>query len=211
MEASGPMMPPRPPAVEDPPAVAVADPHPGGHARPFHPLPWVVLATLLLAPSSFRYLVEDDALQNWATVFLSVTMQAVPFLVLGVLVSAALASLVPASLLVRALPRRSVLSVPVAGLAGAVLPGCECSSVPVAGRLVSAGVPPAAGLTFLLAAPAINPVVLVATSVAFPGRPEMVVARFAASLATAMVVGFLAQRLGLTERLLSRMKVLGHG
>jgi uncharacterized membrane protein YraQ (UPF0718 family) len=66
--------------------------------------------------------------------------------------------------------------------------------VPVAGRLVTRGVPPAAALTFLLAAPAINPVVLVATSVAFPGRPEMVVARFVASFVAAVVVGLIWSR-----------------
>jgi uncharacterized membrane protein YraQ (UPF0718 family) len=46
------------------------------------------------------------------------------------------------------------------------------------------GVPPAAALAFLISAPAIDPVVLVATSIAFPGRPEMVAARFVVSLAT---------------------------
>ena len=35
---------------------------------------------------------------------------------------------------------------------------------------------------FLLAAPAINPIVLTATAVAFPGNPEMVVARGVAGL-----------------------------
>jgi uncharacterized membrane protein YraQ (UPF0718 family) len=130
------------------------------------------------------------AIQSWATVFVSLTLQALPFLVLGVLLSAAVSTLVPARWLTRVVPRRPVLAVPVAGLAGAVLPGCECSSVPVAGRLVSRGVPQAAALTFLLAAPAINPVVVVSTVVAFPGRPGMAVARFAASLCTAIVVGW---------------------
>jgi uncharacterized membrane protein YraQ (UPF0718 family) len=63
--------------------------------------------------------------------------------------------------------------------------------VPIAGRLMSRGVAPAAAVTFLLAAPAVNPVVLVATAVAFPGRPEMVLARFVASLLAACVVGFI--------------------
>jgi uncharacterized membrane protein YraQ (UPF0718 family) len=86
--------------------------------------------------------------------------------------------------------------VPVAGIAGAVLPGCECSSVPVARGLMARGVPPPAALAFLLSAPAINPVVLVATSVAFPGRPQVVLARFLASLGTALVVGWIWQRVG---------------
>ena len=78
----------------------------------------------------------------------------------------------PAGFLPRFLPDRPALAVPVAAVAGAALPGCECGSVPIAGRLVSRGVPPAAASTFLLSAPAINPVVLVATAVAFPGRPR---------------------------------------
>ena len=85
---------------------------------------------------------------------------------------------------------------PVAGLAGAVLPGCECASVPVAGALVRRGVTPAAALAFLLSAPAINPIVLTATAVAFPGDPEMVLARVVASLLVACVMGWLWQRLG---------------
>ena len=61
------------------------------------------------------------------------------------------------------------------------------------------GVAPAAALTFLLAAPAINPVVLVATAVAFPGRPEMVAARFVASLVVSLAMGWLWLRLGRTD------------
>ena len=102
----------------------------------------------------------------------------------------------PASFFARALPSRATLAVPVAGLAGAVLPGCECASVPVAGALVRRGVTPAAALAFLLSAPAINPIVLTATAVAFPGDPEMVLARAVASLLVACVMGWLWQRLG---------------
>jgi uncharacterized membrane protein YraQ (UPF0718 family) len=62
--------------------------------------------------------------------------------------------------------------------------------------LMARGVAPSAALAFLLSAPAINPVVLVATSVAFPGRPVVVLARFAASLLTALVVGWVWARVG---------------
>ncbi len=58
------------------------------------------------------------------------------------------------------------------------------------------GIPQSAALAFLLAAPAINPVVMVATAVAFPNRPEMVLARFIAALAVAVIVGWLWLRFG---------------
>ncbi len=141
-------------------------------------------------------LFDGAAVQAWSTVFVAVVVQAVPFLVLGVVVSALIATYVPASFFRRVLPRSTMAAVPAAGLAGAVLPGCECASVPISARLISREVPPAAALAFLLSAPAINPVVLVATAVAFPGRPEVVAARFAASLGAAVIVGWIWARFG---------------
>ncbi|MEU9149006.1 permease [Streptomyces sp. NPDC048417] len=135
----------------------------------------------------------------WWTVFTAVAVQGVPFLLLGTVVSAAIGAFVPERVFTRLLPRNQALAVPVAGAAGVVLPGCECASVPVAGSLMRRGVAPAAALAFLLSAPAINPVVLVATSIAFPGRPEMVLARLLASLGTAVVMGWLWARFGRDE------------
>lgn len=144
---------------------------------------------------------DRPAVQAWCTVLLAITLQATPFLVLGVLVSGLLAAFVPAGAFTALLPTRPALSVPVAGLSGAVLPGCECSSVPVAGRLIDRGVPAASALTFLLAAPAINPVVIVATFVAFPGLPEVAAARFAAGLLAAVAVGLIWTRVRYPVRL----------
>ncbi|MFH7595567.1 permease [Streptomyces racemochromogenes] len=139
------------------------------------------------------------ALGAWRTLLVAIVMQGVPFLVLGTIVSAAIGAFVPDRVFSTILPRNPVLAVPVAGAAGVVLPGCECASVPVAGSLMRRGVAPAAALTFLLAAPAVNPVVLVATAIAFPGKPEMVAARFAASLVTSVVMGWLWIRWGREE------------
>ncbi|MGW0846098.1 permease [Streptomyces sp. NPDC002787] len=139
------------------------------------------------------------AMAAWWTVFTAVVVQGVPFLLLGTLVSAAIGAFVPERVFSRLLPRNPALAVPVAGAAGVVLPGCECASVPVAGSLMRSGVAPAAALAFLLSAPAINPVVLVATSVAFPGQPMMVLGRLVASLATAVVMGWLWVRFGRDE------------
>jgi len=141
-----------------------------------------------------------------ATVFVAVCAQALPFLVLGVLLSGAIAAFVSPAVLRRLLPASPNSAVPVAGLAGVVLPGCECASVPVARRLIGQGVPDAAALTFLLAAPAVNPVVLVATAVAFPGEPRMVLARFVGSLATSCVMGWLWQRAGRAEWIAARAR-----
>jgi uncharacterized protein len=162
-----------------------------------------ILAVLLVLLVLFRGPVADaisnPRLQTWTTVFVSVMVQAVPFLVFGVVLSAVIAVYVPRSFWARALPRHPALAVPVASCAGVVLPGCECGAVPIAGSLIRRGVTPAAALAFLLAAPAINPIVLASTAVAFPNNPEMVVARGVASLFVAMIMGWLWLRLGKAE------------
>jgi uncharacterized protein len=174
-----------------------------------------LVAVVVLLAAAFRpvlsNLLDKPAIANWATVFVAITLQAVPFLVLGVTISAAIAAYVPPTLLTRLLPSRGQAAVPVAALAGALLPGCECGSVPIARRLIDRGAPAAAALAFLLAAPAINPVVLVATAVAFPGRPEMVAARFLASLLASVLVGWCWLRIGRADLLRSRGRSHEHG
>jgi len=139
----------------------------------------------------FTGVFTGDGIRTWATMFVGVTIQALPFLVLGVLLSAALTAFVPASFFAKALPKHPALAVPVASASGVVLPGCECASVPVSAALMSRGVTPAAAIAFLLSAPAINPVVLASTAVAFPGQPKVVVARAVTSLAVSMILGWL--------------------
>jgi uncharacterized membrane protein YraQ (UPF0718 family) len=154
------------------------------------------------------------ALRTWTTVFVAIVVQALPFLALGVLVSGAITALVSPGVLERLLPSSALLAVPCAALAGTALPGCECASVPIAGRLTARGVQPAAALAFMLAAPAVNPIVLVATAVAFPGQPRMVLARFLGSLLTSIVVGLVWSRVGgeaWVERARERLAAAGDG
>jgi uncharacterized membrane protein YraQ (UPF0718 family) len=178
-------------------ATAVQDGEATG--RPRNPLVALCAGTAALALAlgtwGGRWL-ETPSLQTWSTMFVSVSFQALPFLVLGTLFAAVITALVPPGEISQMLPQNRALAVPAAGVVGIGLPGCECGSVPIAGRLIASGAPPAPALTFLLAAPAINPVVLVATAVAFPGQLEVVAARLVASLVTAVVVGWVWLRLG---------------
>ncbi|XRQ06680.1 permease [Actinomadura welshii] len=166
----------------------------------------LVLGRTWVAP-----LLDAGALDAWTTIFVAVCVQALPFLVFGVALSAAITAFVPASLWRRVLPRRPGAAVPVAGAMGAVLPGCECASVPVASGLMARGVVPSAALTFLLAAPAINPIVLVATAVAFPEQPEMVLGRFVASLLVAVLAGWAWLLLGKGEWIRIPARPEAHG
>ncbi len=164
----------------------------------------IVACTLL--GSTVRAAVYDSAaLSTAGTVFSGIFVQALPFLALGVTLSALIAVFVTADRLSRWLPRRPAAAVLTAAASGAALPGCECGSVPVARRLFGDGAVGAAALTFMLAAPAINPVVVVSTVVAFPGQPKMVFARVGASLITAIVMGLAWSRWGRPEWITRRL------
>jgi len=164
------------------------------------------LVIVALGTGTLRSLVYGNVdLATAGTVFSGIFVQAIPFLALGVVVSGLVAAFATPDRLARWLPRRTGAAILVAGVGGAALPGCECGSVPVARRLFGAGALGAAALTFMLAAPAINPVVLVATAVAFPGQPQMVAARCVASLLTAMVMGAAWARWGRAEWITRRL------
>ena len=136
---------------------------------------------------------------TFGTLLLAIVVQAVPFLVLGVIVSGAIAAWMPKDVLAKVTPRSPWLAVPTAGAAGMVLPGCECASVPVSQSLMRRGLSQAAALAFLLAAPAVNPIVLVATAVAFQGNQMMVWARLAASRLAVVVIGWVWIAVGKQE------------
>src|SRR6476660_259272 len=128
-----------------------------------------IFGAVLLLAIVFRgplaSLLGHPVLQSWSTVFVAICVQATPFLVLGVVVSGAIAAFVPASVFTRILPANATLAVPVASVCGAALPGCECGSVAISNRLIERGVRPSASLAFMLSAPAVNPIVLIATAV----------------------------------------------
>lgn len=133
------------------------------------------------------------ALQNFILVFSSLLIEAVPFVLLGALVSAFIEVFVPVSVFEKltALPRP--LQLPASALAGFAFPVCECGSVPVARRLAAKGLAPSAAVTFMLAAPILNPVVIASTFVAYRGRESlwaMVLGRAGLGLLAAVAVGW---------------------
>ena len=139
-------------------------------------------------------------IEDWATLTVAIVFQAAPFLILGVALSAAIAIFVPdrAFRQLRRLPRAALI--PSLAGAGAIVPGCECSSVPLSKSLIERGVPPAAAFSFMLASPTINPIVLTATAVAFPSNPNMVWARLGAGLLAACLVGMIWSRFSVGNR-----------
>jgi uncharacterized protein len=131
-----------------------------------------------------------EQLNNAFTLFLSLLVEAIPFLLLGVLLSSILLFFIDEEKLIDILPKHPVLGALVGSCIGFLFPVCECGNVPVARRLIMKGVPLPVAIGFLLAAPTINPIVIWSTWTAFRDRPEIVILRILFSLAIATFVGY---------------------
>ncbi len=151
---------------------------------------------------------SPDSQQDFALAFLSILFEGAPFILLGTLVSGFIDVYLPAGTMDRFLPKNRKLAVVVAGLLGAVFPVCECAVVPVIRRLVKKGLPVSCALTYMLAAPIVNPITALSTWKAFEGQnPAMMTSsRLLLGFLIAVAVGLIVARLPLAAVL--RDKIL---
>jgi len=126
--------------------------------------------------------------QTFVTIFLGIFIEATPFLLAGSLVSGLIDVFLDQSLLDRYLPRRALPAALAGASLGLIFPVCECGVVPVARRLYEKGLPSSLGIAFLLAAPVVNPIVIVSTYTAFGWGP-MLWGRVIFSFLVAMLIG----------------------
>jgi uncharacterized membrane protein YraQ (UPF0718 family) len=130
--------------------------------------------------------------KNWLTVntlFLSVLIEAVPFVLIGALVSAIIQVYIPAELIHRWIPGTTWLTLVPAVLLASLFPICECAIVLVVCRLMRKGMPLHIGAVFLVASPLMNPIVTLSTYYAFQNRIEMIFARWGLGFIAALVIG----------------------
>lgn len=158
-------------------------------ASPIRPFAFAVgglLLALLAWPLWERAGVPMNMLIN---LYLGILLQALPFLILGVLLSSLIHVFIPRALIERRFPQSTVRGMLVALVAGFFLPVCDCASIPIFRSLVQKGVPLPAAVTFVMASPVINPVVILSTWYAFAGNPVIVGGRVLFGIATALLIG----------------------
>lgn len=128
----------------------------------------------------------------FATRFLGIFIEAVPFLLMGSITSGLIEAFVRPDDLVRFLPKNRITSTISGAFLGIVFPVCECGVVPVARRLYTKGLPMSVGIAFLLAAPFMNPIVFASTYIAFgDGRMEIFWGRFIITAVVAISIGLI--------------------
>jgi uncharacterized membrane protein YraQ (UPF0718 family) len=163
-----------------------------------------------LTGRALRRLLEamsPDSRQDLALAFLSILFEGAPFILLGTLVSGFIDVYLPSGTMDRFLPRNRYRAVMAAGLLGAVFPVCECAVVPVIRRLVNKGLPVSCALTYMLAAPIVNPITALSTWKAFEGQDAamMTISRILLGYLISVAVGFIVMRLSLTAVLKAKL------
>ncbi|MFS0865915.1 permease [Microbacterium sp. 179-B 1A2 NHS] len=132
--------------------------------------------------------------QDGLTLALSVLIESLPFVVLGVLLSIVVQVWVPAGVIEKRMPRNPWARRAVLSLLGMLVPVCECGNVPFARGLMMRGFAVSETLTFLIAAPIVNPIVILTTHQAFGFDDGVLVARLLGGYLIANVIGWLYSR-----------------
>jgi len=125
------------------------------------------------------------------TIFISILIEALPFVLLGVIISGIIQIFVTDEMMARVIPKNKIGAVLLASVIGALFPACECGIVPITRRLMAKGVPLYAAIPFMLTGPIINPVVLFSTFVAFGNDWKIVLYRAGVAFIVSLLVGLI--------------------
>lgn len=158
-----------------------------------HPVYFFFVVTFLLLALHYvaRPVLEINQfpVNTITNVFLGMILQAVPFLLIGILLSSAIQIFIPESWLERFFPKSLGLGIFAAVIGGFLLPVCDCVSIPVFRSLVRKGIPLPVAVTFMTASPVINPVVILSTYYAFNGNMTIVAGRVCLGLFASVLIG----------------------
>ena len=139
--------------------------------------------------------------------FLSILLEVAPFILLGALISGVIDAWLPSGAMDRLLPKRAFPAILVSGLLGIIFPVCECAIVPVIRRLVQKGLPLGCAMTYMLAAPIVNPIVALSTWTAFTGRDPLLMmgSRVTMGYVIAVLAGLIISRFAASSVLKDRV------
>ncbi|WEG14898.1 permease [Pullulanibacillus sp. KACC 23026] len=139
---------------------------------------------------------SDSFLQPVHTIFLAILVESLPFILIGAILSSLIHIYISEERLARLFPTRNIGSVLVGALIGFILPVCDCGTIPISRSLLKKGVPLPAVISFVLAAPVINPITMLATYVAFGFNWKMMLLRVLCTFSVAVLIGILASGWG---------------
>lgn len=128
-------------------------------------------------------------ISNLNTIFISILLEAIPFVLIGVFVSSLIQMYVSEERIQKLIPKNPFLALIPAALLGVIFPVCECAIVPVVRRLIKKGMPLHVGMVLLVGAPILNPIVFLSTYVAFRLDVQMAYARLGLAFLIIIIIG----------------------
>ncbi|MFF2877053.1 permease [Gottfriedia sp. NPDC057991] len=130
-------------------------------------------------------------LQVFKMIFISIIIEALPFILIGVFVSAILQVFVTDQMVQRFIPKNPLLGIIAASVLGIIFPICECGMVPAIRKLIKKGMPLYVAVTFILVGPILNPIVFLSTLTAFRNQPTVAYYRMGLAFVVALIVGLI--------------------
>ncbi len=134
---------------------------------------------------------SSQTLLQMNTIFISIIIEALPFIVIGVFISSLIQTFVTEEMIAKMIPKNRFLSVAFGTCIGSVFPACECGIVPITQRLVKKNVPLHSAIAFMLTGPIINPIVIFSTYVAFGDSWKMAISRSVLAIIVAVIVAII--------------------
>ncbi|WP_034658328.1 permease [Robertmurraya massiliosenegalensis] len=125
------------------------------------------------------------------TIFLSILIEAIPFVLIGVLIAGFIQIFITEEHLRKWIPKNKWLAIVMGCVVGALFPACECGIVPIIRRLVEKGVPIYVATGFLLTGPLINPIVILSTYMAFGNDLKMALLRMGVGFVAALIIAII--------------------
>jgi uncharacterized membrane protein YraQ (UPF0718 family) len=150
-----------------------------------------LLALIFFGRDISQWSFDSARLQNFKIIFLSIILEALPFLLIGVLISALMQSFVSDKLIQKLTPRNPIAGTLFGSLLGIVLPLCECGMIPIVRRLIRKGLPAYIGIIYIVAGPIINPIVFGATFAAFRTNKDLAYSRFYLAFLVSVSLGLI--------------------
>ena len=132
-----------------------------------------------------------ELLNKFSIVFSSIVIEALPFILIGAVLASFMQVYISNNIFNKIISKNKLLGSIEAGIIGVFLPVCECATVPITKGLLNKKVPLNVAITYMLAAPIVNPLVILSTYYAFDGNIKVVLLRVGVGFSIAVIAGLL--------------------
>lgn len=165
------------------------------------------LLIIILIILVLKFTVSNEKLQSFSLIFASILFEAMPFILIGSIISSLISVYVSSDLITRLTPQNDIIGIILMSLLGIVFPLCECSIVPITRQLINKKLTKSMAIAFMLSVPVVNPIVFFSTYYAFQSL-NMAILRMSIGIISGIIIGILVHLL-IKEDEITKAPLLG--